>query len=54
MLRIIVNHDKNNNLVPPIYLDDLFKYIGNTGLNSEKRFLALQSILYDESFSEYV
>ena len=30
------------------------KSIGNTGLNSEKYFLAFQSILYDEDFSEYV
>ena len=33
-------------VVPPTHLDDLFKFIGNTGLNSEKRFLAFQSILY--------
>ena len=50
----MVNHDKNNNLVPPTYRDDLFKSIGKTGLNSEKRFLAFQSILYHENFSEYV
>ena len=47
-------HGKKNNLVPPIHLDDLFKFIGYTGLNSEKRFLAFQSILYDKEFSEYV
>ena len=41
-------------VVPPTYLDDLFNIIGNTGLNNEKRFLAFQSIQYDEGFSEYV
>ena len=54
MLRIIINHDKKNNLVPPTYLDDLFKSLGSTGLNNEKRYLAFQSILYNEDFSEYV
>ena len=54
MLLIIISHGKKNNLVPPPHLDDLFKSIGNTGLNSEKRFLVFQRILYDEGFSEYV
>ena len=53
MLRIIISHGKKNNLVPPPHLDDLLKSIGNTGLNSEKYFLAFQSILHDEIFSEY-
>ena len=53
MLCIIVSHGKKNNLVPPTHLDDLFKSIGNTGINSEERYLAFQSILYDEDFSEY-
>ena len=53
MLRMIISHGKKNNLVPPPHLDDLFKSIGNTGLNSEKYFLASQSILHDEIFSEY-
>ena len=47
MLRIIISHGKKNNLVPPPHLYDLFKSIGNTGVNSEKRFLAFQRILYD-------
>ena len=47
MLLIIISYGKKNNLVPPPHLDDLFKSIGNTGLNSEKRFLAFQKILYD-------
>ena len=54
ILPIIINHRKKNNLVSSTHLDDLFKSIGNTGLNSEKRLLAFQSILYDEDFSEYV
>ena len=54
MLCIIISHSKKNNLVPPVYLHDLFKSIGNTGLNSNKSFLELQSILFDEGFSEYV
>ena len=54
MLRILRNHGKKNNLVPPTHFDDLFKSIGNTGLNSETRFLAFQSILEDKSFSEYL
>ena len=54
MLRIMILHGKKNNLVPSPYLNDLFKSIGNTGLNNEKRFLAFQSILHDEDFSEYV
>ena len=48
------SHGKKNNLVSPTHLDDLFKSIGNTGLHSEKRFLAFQNILYHEDFSEYV
>ena len=54
MLRIIISHDKKNKLFPPPHLDDLFKSIGNTGLNNQKLFLAFQRILYDEGFSEYV
>ena len=54
MLRMIISHGKKNNLVPPTQLDGLFKSISKTGLNMEKRFLAFQSILYDEDFSEYV
>ena len=54
MIRIIISHGKKNNLVPPPYLDDLFKSIDNTGLNGGKCFLAFQRILYDEGFSEYV
>ena len=50
MLRIIISHGRKNYLVPPPHIDDLFKSIGKTGLNSEKRFLAFQSILYDEDF----
>ena len=46
----MIEHDRKNNFVPPLHLDDLFKSIGKTGLNSEKRFLAFQSILYDEDF----
>ena len=38
MLRILIGHDKKNSLVPPTHLDDVFKSIGNTGLNSENRF----------------
>ena len=54
VLCIIISHGKKNNLVPPPHLDDLFKSICNTGINSKKRFLALQSVRYDEDFSEYV
>ena len=50
MLRIIISHGRKNYLVPPPHIDDLFKSIGKTGLNSEKRFLAFQSILYDKDF----
>ena len=53
MLCIIIRYGKKNNLVPPPHLNDLFKSIDNRGLNSERRFLAFQSILYDEDFSEY-
>ena len=53
MLCIIIIYGKKNNLVLPPHLDDLFKSIGDTGLNSEKRFLAFQRILHDEGFSEY-
>ena len=42
------------NLASPPYLNNLPKLIGNTGLNSGKCYLAFQSILYDEDFSEYV
>ena len=54
MLRILISHGKKNNLVPSTHLDYLFQSIGKTGLNGEKRFLASQSVLYDEDFSEYV
>ena len=54
ILRILISHGKKNNLVLPTHLDDMFKSIGNTGLKSEKRFLAFQSVLYDEDFSEFV
>ena len=54
MLCILIRHTKKNNLEPPTHLDDLFKSIGNTALNSKKRFLALQIILYDKDFPEYV
>ena len=54
MLCIIISHGKKKILVPPTHLGNLFKSIGNTRLNSEKYFLAFQSILYDEDFSEYV
>ena len=54
MLCIIVRHGKKNNLVPPTHLDDLFKSIANTALNSEKRYFEFPSILYNENFSEYV
>ena len=50
MLRILRNHGQKNNLVPPNHYDDLFKSIGNTGLNSETRFLAFQSILKVKAF----
>ena len=53
MLRIIISHGRKNYLVPHPHLDDLFKSIGKTGLNSEKRFLAFQSILYDKDFRIY-
>ena len=36
-----------------LHLSDLFKSIGNIGLNTEKLFLAFQNILYDEDFSKY-
>ena len=52
MLRIIINYDKKNNLVPPTHLNDLFKSIVKTELNNEKRFLAFRSILYDGDISE--
>ena len=54
VLRIIIINGKENNLVLPPHLDDLFKSISNTGSNSETRFLAFKRILYDEDFSEYV
>ena len=50
----IHNHTKKNNLKPPTHFVDLFKSIGNTALNREKRFLTFQTILYDEDFSEYI
>ena len=50
MLRILRNHGKKNNLVPPTHFNDLFKSIGNTVLNSETRFLAFQSILKVKAF----
>ena len=54
MLCILISRGKKKNLVPSTHLDDLFQSIGNTGLNREKHFLASQSILYDEDFSQYV
>ena len=54
MLRIIISHGKKNSLIPPPHVDGLFKSIGSTVLNSKKRFLVFQRILYDDGFSEYV
>ena len=50
----LISHGKKSNLVPPTHLDDLFKSIGSTVYNNKKRFLAFQSILYDNDFSEYI
>ena len=54
MFEIITSHAKKDNLVPPTHLDDLFKSIGDTALNSGRCLLGFQSVLYDEDFSECV
>ena len=53
-LVMLISHGKKNKLASHTHIDYLFKSIGNTGLNSEKRFLVSQSILHGEDFSEYV
>ena len=54
MLSVLISHSKKNNLKPPTHLDDLFKSIGKTALNSKKCFFAFKIVLYDEDFSENV
>ena len=54
MLCIIISHSKKTIWYHPLFFYDFLKFIDNTGLNSEKRYLVFQSIMYDEDFSEYV